>query len=372
MSTPTTATATLPPHYRHHHHPPSHHHHHYPPYQALTTGGASYRSAAPGGGNPTTLPTPASTASTATVPNRQTVQTRQSHYLHPPAASSYTANSAYPVNEIPPNGAVASVAPARHLSTRTHSTPHSEAHHTNMSLSNLPPAPGYAESQPRKRRRSKEPDWEKFYEHGLPKEIIVIDDTPEPEPKMTAASSSRTYINPTVNSSTGNPNVRHVAKKRRKEEGLHNEALYDARLNGSYHPASNSGSASTDRTTTYTTTAPTSLSSTGQYDYEAPQTGQKRKRTRQQIAQDAKRREVEVLGDGFQEYQPPTKPIKKSGEVAVRPVTDVSTVSLFLYSFALLFCLLYSGECITDRIFLAFTSGWYKGRRRRRPLYCST
>ncbi|KAI1175844.1 kinase-like domain-containing protein [Nemania sp. FL0916] len=325
MSTPTTATATLPPHYRHHHHPPPHHH--YQAYTALPANGASYRAAA-APGNP--LSTQSSTASTATVPNRHPAQSQYSshHTVATPAASvasSYATNPSYTANELSSNGAVASVAAARHLSTRTHSTPQSqsqsqsqsEAHHAG----NMPSS--YADSQPRKRRRSKEPDWNKFYRNGLPKEIIVIDDTPEPEAPGSAAATSRTYTNDTAGGSTTKQGARHAAKRRRKEDDVYSDHLYDGRPNGSYQQPSNSGSASTDRTTSaYNTTAPTSLSSIGQYDYEAPQTGQKRKRTRQQIAQDAKRREVEAFGDGFHEYQPPQKPIKKCGEVAVRIVND--------------------------------------------------
>ncbi|GAP89773.1 putative CMGC CLK protein kinase [Rosellinia necatrix] len=365
MSTPTTATATLHPHYRHHHHQPSHHVHHYPSYPGLSANSASYRSVASSSGN-TLLPTPSSassTASTATIPNRhsQQHQPQQQPQHQPPqqqpqqqqpqpqpqpqqqpqpqpqsqqqqynpqtvatptasaasAASSYTTNPPYSANEASSNGAVASVAPARHLSTRTHSTPHSEAHHANM-----PPAT-YTESQPRKRRRSKEPDWKQFYKNGLPKEIIVIDDTPDPELQVSSATTSRTYTNDTTGATTNKQPARHVAKKRRKEDELFTDNVYDARSNGSYQQPTNSGSASSDPTASaYNTTAPTSLSSNGQYDYEAPQTGQKRKRTRQQIAQDAKRREVEVLGEGFHEYQPPQKPIKKCGEVTVRVVND--------------------------------------------------
>ncbi|KAI0110372.1 kinase-like domain-containing protein [Nemania sp. FL0031] len=325
MSTPTTATATLPPHYRHHHHPPPHHH--YGAYPTLSANSASYRVAPGPGGH--LLPAQSSTASTATIPNRHPQQQQQHQHQHhynnhhsvaTPAASvasSFTTNPAYSTNEVSSNGAVASIAPARHLSTRTHSTPQSEAHHANM------PPSTYTETQPRKRRRSKEPDWNKFYKNGLPKEIIVIDDTPEPEPQGSATATSRTYTNDTASGSTAKQTTRHVAKRRRKGDEVYNESVYDARINGSYQQPSNSGSASTDRTTSaYNTTAPTSLSSIGQYDYEAPQTGQKRKRTRQQIAQDAKRREVEVLGDGFHEYQPPQKPIKKCGEVPVRLVND--------------------------------------------------
>ncbi|KAJ3578462.1 hypothetical protein NPX13_g2103 [Xylaria arbuscula] len=176
------------------------------------------------------------------------------------------------------------------------------------------------ETQP---RNSKEPDWKQFHKNGLPTEIIVIDDTPEPDSKASESATSKTHTNDTANSSMNKPTTRHVAKKQKKEDELHNQSPYDARLNGSYVQLSNSGSVSTDRTTSaYNTTAPMSLSSNERYDYKEPTTGQKRKRTRQQIAQDVKQRKVEVLGNRFQEYQPPQKPIKKCGEVSVRPVND--------------------------------------------------
>ncbi|KAI4870829.1 kinase-like protein [Hypoxylon rubiginosum] len=178
------------------------------------------------------------------------------------------------------------------------------------------------DSLSRKRRRSKEPDWSTFYKNGLPKEVIVIHDTPDPEPdkpSYSVATSSRAYANGTKNSTT-----RHPAKRRRKEEDV-----YDGSVNGSYQQTSNSGSISTDRTTSaHNTTAATSLgslSSNGQYEYEAAQhAGQKRKRTRHQVAQEAKRREVEVLSDALASYQPPQKPVKKAGDVSVRVVSDRS------------------------------------------------
>ncbi|KAI1500402.1 kinase-like domain-containing protein [Biscogniauxia marginata] len=323
MSTPTTATATLPPHYRHHH---SHHHphsHHYPPYSQLQTTGSSYRAAASSAApaNPI-LPTSSSTASTATVSN-----TRH----HAPLSASYTATSAYTGTT---NGIAASVASARptHDSSRTNSTPRSEANTAN----NMPPSVAssvqtYSDTQPRKRRRSKEPDWNNFYKNGLPKEIIVIDDTPEPDqnPPPATTTSTRAYTNGAVNGTANEPTktttTRHVAKKRRKEDVVAPESLYDGRVIGSHTHTSISGSASTDRTTSaHTTTAPTSLgslSSNGQYDYDS-QVGQKRKRTRQQIAQENKRREVEVLNDALVSYRPPQKPVKKAGEVTVRVVNE--------------------------------------------------
>lgn len=182
------------------------------------------------------------------------------------------------------------------------------------------------DGQPRKRRRSKEPDWKSFYKNGLPKEVIVIHDTPEPEnnPPAAAASSSRTYANGTAKEVI----ARHTAKRRRKDDGVRAEDAYEASVNGSYQPTSISGSTSTDRTTSaHNTTAATSLgslSSNGQYDYEGAHAGQKRKRTRQQIAQELKRREVEVLADSFVSYRPPQKPVKKAGDVTVRVVNDRS------------------------------------------------
>lgn len=309
MSTPTTATATLPPHYRHHHHPPPH----YPPY---STSSSSYRSVAGVSAN-SILPA-STTASTATGSNRH----------HPPSSSTYTLNPTYVSSQPQPpstNGVAASVATSRQPrdSSNTNSTPRLESNTAKM-----PPSTASAtqttqtDSLSRKRRRSKEPDWSTFYKNGLPKEVIVIHDTPDPEPdkpSYSVATSSRAYANGTKNSTT-----RHPAKRRRKEEDV-----YDGSVNGSYQQTSNSGSISTDRTTSaHNTTAATSLgslSSNGQYEYEAAQhAGQKRKRTRHQVAQEAKRREVEVLSDALASYQPPQKPVKKAGDVSVRVVSDVS------------------------------------------------
>ncbi|KAI1337971.1 kinase-like domain-containing protein [Xylariaceae sp. FL0016] len=320
MSTPTTATATLPPHYRHPHHHQPHHSHHYPPYSQLQQSNAYRASAA----NPI-LPT-TSQASTAPVSNRHQA----------PPASSYTTNSSYSSNQHPTNGVAASVASTRRTidSSRTHSTPRSDANnYSNMAPSNGS-AQAYSDSQPRKRRRSKEPDWNTFYKNGLPKEIIVIDDTPEPDQKQSAAPSTKTYTNGSTNGPASDQASRHVAKKRRKDESTQYDGPYNGRLNGSLHGSSqhtsNSGSASTDRTTSAHNTATTaatslgSLSSNGQYEYETQSIGQKRKRTRHQIAQDAKRREVEALSDNFVSYRPPQKPVKKAGEVNVRLVTERS------------------------------------------------
>ncbi|KAI2471498.1 kinase-like domain-containing protein [Annulohypoxylon bovei var. microspora] len=311
MSTPTTATATLPPHYRHHHHPT----HHYPPYPNLPTASSSYRAVAGVASNPI-IPTTTSTASTATVSNQHQGS----------STSSYTTSQLYSASSqtlLPcPNGVAASIATTRPTkdSTRTNSTPRLESYKASMPPSTASTTQTFSDGQPRKRRRSKEPDWNTFYKNGLPKEIIVIDDTPEPEKDRSAATSSLKHAN---NDATRNP-----PKRRRKDDVARNDDAHSSRVNDSYQQTSISGSISTDRTTSaHNTTAATSLgslSSNGQYDYESRQVGQKRKRTRQQIAQEAKRREVEVLAETFVSYRPPQKPVKKAGDVTVRSVNDRS------------------------------------------------
>jgi dual-specificity kinase len=185
-----------------------------------------------------------------------------------------------------------------------------------------------------KRRRSRKPDWETFYKNGLPKEIIVIDDSPAPEDVHTTTTTTTT-TKPAAkrpppasshNYATTNGNsTRHVAKKRKREDDVVNGEAYYYGNSGTPHQNGNSGSGSisTDRTTSAVhTTAATSLSSNSQYgDY--VQAGHKRKRTRQQVATESKRREVEGLGDAYISYQPPPYPPKKAGEVPVRVIQDV-------------------------------------------------
>lgn len=193
----------------------------------------------------------------------------------------------------------------------------------------------------KKRQRVKEPrepDWHKFYKNGLPKEVIVIDDSPSPEPSASVVSNGRTSHALAAGSS------RHAAKKR-KRDGAGSGSAYDPAYDPAYQLKQNhhdqspryedsvSGSTiSTDRTTSAIhTTAATSLgshSSNGQngYDVADAQPGQKRKRTatRLQIANEAKRKELEVNGDAFTNYRPPPKPPIKAPDVQVKQIIDVS------------------------------------------------
>ncbi|EKD20211.1 dual specificity protein kinase [Drepanopeziza brunnea f. sp. 'multigermtubi' MB_m1] len=185
----------------------------------------------------------------------------------------------------------------------------------------------------KKRQRSREPrgpDWKKFYENGLPSEVIVIDDTPSPEPSGPILASTQAARSVAAASN------RHTNKKRKVDDVApydpvyHLEPPYPNNASPDYK-ISSTGSASTDRTTSAIhTTAATSLgshSSNGQNGYEvAAQTGTKRKRqaTRLQTSNEAKRKELEVNGDAFMNYKPPPKPPIKAPDVIVKQVADNS------------------------------------------------
>lgn len=192
------------------------------------------------------------------------------------------------------------------------------------SASSKPPA--------KKRQRLKEPrepDWHKFYQNGLPKEVIVIDDSPPPESSAPTMSHGQ----------AAGGSSRHMAKKRKRDDaGSAYDSVYpygqDSHDRSPRYEDSVSGSTiSTDRTTSAIhTTAATSLgshSSNGQngYDVLDIQPGQKRKRTatRLQLANEAKRKELEVHGDAFTNYRPPPIPPIKAGDVQVKQIVDVST-----------------------------------------------
>lgn len=190
---------------------------------------------------------------------------------------------------------------------------------------------------PKKRPRSREPDWRNFYKNGLPKEIIVIDDSPPPR---ASASVEAVASGPRSDNGGGGANaaaaLRHAAKKRKRDDMY--DPIYHIKAGPSHtqsphYKGSNAGSTiSTDRTTSaIQTTAATSLgsqySNNGSRGYPVDDTlpGQKRKRvaTRQQLANEAKRREIEINGDAFTNYRPPPRPPIKAPEVNVKVMQDV-------------------------------------------------
>ncbi|KAH8699169.1 kinase-like domain-containing protein [Talaromyces proteolyticus] len=176
--------------------------------------------------------------------------------------------------------------------------------------------------------RRKKPNWQEFYKNGLPKEVIVIDDTPPPD--QNTASRSMMPTATTTTTANGQP----AGKKRRTGVETAYDLSYHDRPSYSMNPQrygenSSVGSLSTDRTTSLHTTAPTSLGSAGSVGttngvyYEDANIGQKRKRnTRTSTRQEAKRRELEGVGDAFLSYIPPPQPPVKAKEVPVPVIRD--------------------------------------------------
>ena len=289
MSTPSTATATHPTHHQQHYGYP-----HHPPYQPnppypTTTAAATSRLA-------TTYPYAVNPA-TATLPFTQS-----------------------------PKIVSAALTPA----TTTATMPPT---HNGVSASAAPTQTG----------RRKKPDWGEFYKNGIPKEVIVIDDTPPPEQSK---GSARSFATTSTVTATSNGNLPQPAGKKRRTgvESAYDVTYYD-RPSFSINPQhygedSSAASISTDRTTSLHTTAPTSLSqgssgaSNGVY-YEDANIGQKRKRvtTRKSARDEQKRRELENAGDAFLNYIPPPKPIIKAKDVPVPVVRDVSGSYTFLHYF---------------------------------------
>ena len=203
---------------------------------------------------------------------------------------------------------------------------------------------GYsAAATPTQNGRRKKPDWGEFYKNGIPKEVIVIDDTPPPEHSKAPSHTLTTATSavPTPNGSMINP----PGKRRRTGLDTAYEVGYYDRPSYSIHPQqygeeSSGASLSTDRTTSLHTTAPTSLGSQGSSGtnngvfYEDADIGQKRKRvtTRKSTRDEQKRRELEAVGDAFLSYVPPPNPPIKAKDVAVPVVRDVS----FFFSWVIL------------------------------------
>lgn len=293
MSTPSTATATLPPnpHYGYSHHQ-----------QNYQSNGTSYRQ------NNAVLNGASRLAGGA---------------FFPGSSSNITSTGVGSVTLPRPNQINIPAAPQTETKGRTMSASHSISGQTS-----------------KKRQRSREPDWHSFYKNGLPKEVIVIDDdSPPPRVEDSFESPDGQAQNQTSRTVPAG-NSRHAAKKRKRDDvGSAFDPTYGnghtSNGNTPYKASGSGSSASTDRTTSAIhTTAATSLGS--QYSHngatigyeEDLQPGTKRKRvaTRQQIANEAKRREIETIGDAFTNYKPPPRPPIKAADVLVRQAADVSTI----------------------------------------------
>lgn len=180
------------------------------------------------------------------------------------------------------------------------------------------------------KKKERRPDWHEFYKNGPPKEIIVIDDDSPPPP-----SRREERVPQQQRPQASIRGVEHATKKRRTGQTTAYDAARDQQAFSHARTYSNGNSGSntisTDRTTSLQTTAPTSLGSHSSHGTSGPYVedavvGQKRKRvTRQQIADEKKRKEIEVVGDAYSAYVPPPKPPIKARDVNVPPVKDLVT-----------------------------------------------
>lgn len=286
MSTPSTATATLPPH-----------HQFYPHHQTHQT----YQPSLP------------------SLPNANQLANGSAR-IGNSIYNGYTSGASNPGTDIRRTASAHS----------THST-HSAHRHPQQ----LPPliqpaasdmgAPSAASSSDPRRRH---PDWADFYKNGLPKEVIVIDDDEDD------AAAPR---QPALQRTATNASARHTDKKRKTTAGttaydpVYNQHTSYSTTQTPYYDSPNH-STSTDRTTSaLNTTAATSLGSQASNTHhisplENTAVGQKRKRTRAAAldeAKQARRRDLDH-DDPFSLYQPPPDPVVKAKDVYVQVVADVS------------------------------------------------
>ncbi|KAH0594887.1 hypothetical protein MHUMG1_07184 [Metarhizium humberi] len=331
MSTPTTAVATLP------HYHLAHQAHHHP---SSTT--SNYR---------TTAANSLLYAPNPSVPTSSSSSNAARLLPFDPAGShnaGYTSSDAITQNHQPQSPPAPPphdhyLPRDHHIETATPTTPRHRIHHNYSSTMGSTAATATAPSTAaaagpaahnhdptsRKRRRSREPDWNTFYRNGLPKEIIVIDDTPEPE-----ANTSRKLASSNTNGDAPGgaasyeataTNTRQPVKRRRRDaaaSGYHVQYVGSRTNTPLQHGTPIGSTLSSDRTNSFlNTTAPTSLSSNSQYD-EAPVPLKRKRTTRQQAANEAKRRDVDGLGGRLLTYKPPPFPPKKVADVQVRVVHD--------------------------------------------------
>jgi len=271
MSTPSTATATLPPHHNHQFYP--HHQTYQPniPNAQFTNASARIGNSAYSNGY--------SSASNSDLRRTATAHTRQPQQLPPISTAA------------PPS----------------------------MSME----APGSAKG------RRNNPDWADFYKNGLPKEVIVIDDDDDdPAP---AAPRQPGLTRTATNGSARHTDKKRKTAASTAYDPVYNQQTSYSTTQTPYYDSPNH-SQSTDRTTSaLTTTAATSLGSQVSNRHhisplDSTAVGQKRKRTRavaQDEAKQTKRRELDHDDNPFSLYQPPPNPVIKAKDVYVQVVADV-------------------------------------------------
>lgn len=206
-----------------------------------------------------------------------------------------------------------------------------------------------------KRNRKRTPDWDDFYRNGLPKEVIVIDDSPPPgsvHPTASATSSKHPlasgssrataangqHYSSTNGAASGGVHVHRHTDKKRKVQASQYEPGYASQHQPSYSstqtPHANYGSPTTVSAPSSTvsvngasTTAGTSLgSNVGVPAYTtaaslASASIPRRKRVTR--ASQAAAAAANSGLDPYSSYYPPPRPPIKAKDVYVQPIPDV-------------------------------------------------
>ncbi|KAH7329155.1 kinase-like domain-containing protein [Stachybotrys elegans] len=170
-------------------------------------------------------------------------------------------------------------------------------------------------ASPAVQSKGKTPNWKEFYKNGLPREIIVIEDTPEPPPPPSATtggnSNPSNYHLITTNESLMQvpiPRKRKIDETQEEFEARKSQAILDAK----YGVFPNASKAATRYELPPLGTHPKPAAQVA-----SANTVQKRRRTRLQSAEEPI---VEKCQFGYPdiEYRGLTKPVVRSKDVAVR------------------------------------------------------
>ena len=170
--------------------------------------------------------------------------------------------------------------------------------------------------------RERRPDWHDFYKNGPPKEIIVIDDD-SPSPPYQPPSASANAHSTMTNQYREPLNKRRKTEQNNLPTTLRHEPSYSITHTPHASNTISTDRTTSLHTTAPTSLGSQRSGGNGAAYMEPVTTGQKRKRvTRQTTNEDKKRREIAEATEAFNSYVPPAKPTKKSSEVYVQPIKD--------------------------------------------------
>lgn len=183
---------------------------------------------------------------------------------------------------------------------------------------------------PKSKRKA---DWEDFYRNGPPKEVIVIDDSPEPATRPPQLPEHLDAQATVAGAAAG-----HSDKRRRLGPYANHEVNNVRRDYAVEHSTSTSEGSRARSTLGQYSTAPTSLGSNSSGSQrmarlDNTQIGQKRKRVQRSEEEEedlevARQKQRDLWG----EYVPPKQPATKAKDVHVKVVNDVRHTSpIFLH-----------------------------------------